>query len=121
MVVQEIDIKSGSTWQMALGTAPCDGKRVQWCAHPSATLAHRQLALTARSPAHPLVPYPQPYFTPTYEPLGPDPAAMWKAGGVAGPSTYLLSELDTPNPLLCGSADGQAQGAIISAEVSDAW
>jgi hypothetical protein len=58
------------------GTAPCDRKLVQWCAHPSATLAHRQLALTARSPAHPLVPYPQPYFTPTYEPLGPDPAAM---------------------------------------------
>ena len=84
------------------GTAPCDRKLVQWCAQPSATHAHRQLALTARSPAHPLVPYPQPYFTPTYEPLGPDPAAMWKAGGVAGSITYLLSEPDTLSASVCG-------------------
>ena len=44
---------------------------------------------------------------------------MWKAGGVAGSITYLLSEPDTLSASVCGSAD--APGAVFSAEVSDAW
>ena len=44
---------------------------------------------------------------------------MWKAGGVAGSITYLLSESDTLSASVCGYSD--AQGAVCSVEVSDAW
>ena len=67
----------------------------------------------------PLIPTPRPYLSPIYEPLRPDLVAIWMAGDMAGSILYLLFELDTPNASLCGSADGQ--GAIISAEVRDAW
>ena len=67
----------------------------------------------------PLIPSIRPYLSPIYDPPGPDHAAMWTAGDVAGSIIYLLAEPDTLDALLCGSADGQ--WAVFSAEVSDAW
>ena len=77
------------------------------------------MALTARSPAHPLIPYLRPYFPPTSDSPGPDIAAVWAAGDMAGSILYLLLELDTLSASLCGSAD--CQGAILRVEVREAW
>jgi len=101
------------------GTAPRVRKLVHRCAHPSATLARRQLALTGRSPAHPLVPTSHPTFHLLMTLPGPDPAAVLAVGDVAGSMIYLLVEPDTLSASVCGSADGQ--GAIFSVEVRDAW
>ena len=67
----------------------------------------------------PLNPSIRPYLSPTYEPLRPDLVAIWVAGDMAGSILHFLFELDTLSKSFCGSADGQ--GAIISAEVRDAW
>jgi hypothetical protein len=45
--------------------------------------------------------------------------AMGTAGDEAGFVSYLLFEPDTLSASVCGSAD--APGAVLSAEVSDAW
>ena len=69
--------------------------------------------------ALPLIPSLRPYLSPTYDPPGPDLVAMGTAGDVAGSNIYLLFEPDTLSASICGSAD--AQWAVFSAEVSDAW
>ena len=54
-----------------------------------------------------------------HAPPGPDPAAVYAAGGMAGSILCLLFELRTLSASLCGPADGK--GAVFSAEVRDAW
>ena len=90
-----------------------------WYVHPSPPLACNHMTIIGLYSTPPLNPSIRPYLSPTYEPLRPDLVAIWVAGDMAGSMLYLLFELDTLSAPLCGSADGE--GAIISAEVRDAW
>ena len=81
--------------------------------------ARHHLTIPGLYSTPPLNPSIRPYLPPTYDPLRPDPAAIWTAGDVAGSIPHLLVEPDTLSASVCSSAD--IQDAIFSAEVRDAW
>ena len=93
------------------------GTLVLWYMHHSPPLACSHMTIPSLSSAPPLIPSLRPYFPLTYDPPGPDLAAVWAAGDVAGSIIYLLFELDTLSASACCSLD--AQGAVFSAKVLD--
>ena len=90
-----------------------------WYVHHFPPLASNHLTIPGLYSTPPLNPSMRPYLPPTYDPPGTDLVAMGTAGDVAGSNIYLLFEPDTLSASVCGSAD--AQWAVFSAEVSDAW
>ena len=95
------------------------GTLALWYVHPFPPLACNHMTIPGLYSTPPLIPTPRPYLSPTYDPLGPDPAAVWTAGGMGECILSLLFEPDTLSASVCGSADGQ--WSVFSAEVSDAW
>ena len=95
------------------------GTLALWYVHPFPPLACNHMTIPGLYSTPPLNHSIRPYLSPTYGPLRPDLVAIWVAGDMAGSILHLLFELDTLSTSFCGSAD--VQGAIISAEVRDAW
>ena len=95
------------------------GTLVLWYVHHFPPLASNHMTIPGLYSTPPLNPSIRPYLSPTYDPPGPDSAAVWTAGGMIGSILCLLFELDMLNASLCGSPD--AQDTKFSAEVRDAW